>query len=105
MCNSVFEGYRKEYNFIEGVTPYSEQLIIQDAIYAKYYLVRDALADENHEFHLSEIELKNHARSDLRPSSDKGKNNHPNLRGADNMVYHMIELLKQSNSDLRFYVR
>ena len=102
---AVFEGYRKEYNFIEGVTPYSEQLIIQDKIYAKYYLVRDALADENHEFHLSEEELKNHARSDLRPSSEKGRNNHPNLRGADNMVYHMIELLKQSDSDLRFYVR
>lgn len=105
VSNAVFKGYREEYNYIVGVTPYSEQLAIRDEIFAKYYLDRDALMDENHEFHLTEVELENHARSELRPGNETSRNNHPNLRGADNMVYHLIELLKNSNSDLRFYIR
>ena len=104
VCESVFAGYREELGFVDNM-PWEEQVKLQEKIYARYYLLRDALADPNHEFHLTQEELENHARKDLRPSSDKGKNNHPNLRGADNMAYHMINLLKDTNSDLRFYIR
>ncbi len=83
----------------------AEQETYLAQIYSKYYLDRDALKDPNHEFHLSDAERANHQQSTMYDSHATGRNSHPNLRGADNMARLIAKLLKDTNSDLRFYVK
>jgi len=98
--------YSEEFGYELGKSyTAAEQEVFLSKIYSKYYLDRDALKDENHEFHLSDAERANHQQSTMYDSHATGRNSHPNLRGADNMARLIAELLKDTNSDLRFYVK
>lgn len=105
VCDAQAKQYSEEFGYDVNKTYSAEEAaVFVGKIYAKYYLDRDAFRDPNHEFHLSEEELANHSQKDLHPDGS-GRNSHPNLRGADNMARWMAELLKDTDSDLRFYVK
>ena len=100
------EQYSEEFGYdLNGTYTAAEQEEFVSKIYSKYYLDRDALKDENHEFHLSDEERANHQQSTMYDSHATGRNSHPNLRGADNMARLIAELLKGTESELRFYVK
>lgn len=92
------------YDLTKSYTAEEEETYLAQ-IYSKYYLDRDALKNPNHEFYLSDAERANHQQSTMYDSHATGRNSHPNLRGADNMARLIAELLKDTNSDLRFYVK
>ncbi len=97
--DALEKQYAEEFGYLEDATA------IENAIYSKYYLYRDAFKDENHEFYLTDDERANHAQDAMKDDHTTGKNSHPNLRGADNMARQIAELLKDTDSNLRFYVR
>ncbi len=104
--NDALEAqYAEEFGYVKGETTEAEKEKIVREIYSKYYLDRDALKDKNHEFHLTDEERANHMQSTMKDEHTDGLNSHPNLRGADNMARWIAVLLKDTDSDLRFYVK
>ena len=83
----------------------AEEEVYLKQVYSKYYLDREAFKDPNHEFHLTDIERANHSQNAMKDSDATGRNSHPSLRGADNMARLMAQLLKDTDSSLRFYVK
>lgn len=100
------QQYAEEFGYEVGKSyTTAEALEFENKIYSKYYLYREAFKDPNHEFYLTDAERANHSQDAMKDSHSSGKNSHPNLRGADNMARLMAELLKNTDSDLRFYVK
>ena len=98
--------YAEEFGYEIGksYTPAEEEVYLKQ-IYSKYYLDREAFKDPNHEFHLTDEERANHEQAAMKDDHASGRNSHPSLRGADNMARLMAQLLKDTDSSLRFYVK
>lgn len=106
VCDAQAKQYSEEFGYdLDATYTAAEQEVYLSQIYSKYYLDRDALKDPNHEFHITDVERANHSQNSMYDSHATGRNSHPNLRGADNMARLMAQLLKNTDSNLKFYVK
>ena len=53
---------------------------------------------------LTAEQIENHGQESMRPGKS-GKNEHPNIKGADNFARTMVELIKETDSGLKEYIK
>lgn len=94
---NAFEALNKQYN---------KEFKTDDEIMRKYYLHREELMKpvEQGGWGLTMEQIENHGQEAMRPGGS-GVNAHPNIKGADNFARTMIELIKQTDSGLKDYIK
>lgn len=94
---NAFEALNKQYN---------KEFKTDDEILRKYYLHREELMKpvEQGGWGLTAEQIENHGQESMRPGKS-GKNEHPNIKGADNFARTMVELIKETDSGLKEYIK
>lgn len=85
---------------------YSKEFKSDDEVLRKYYLHREELLKpvEQGGWGLTMEQIENHGQEAMRPGAS-GKNEHPNINGANNFARTMVELIKNSDSGLKEYIK
>ncbi len=85
---------------------YSKEFKTDDEVLRKYYLHREELLKpvEQGGWGLTMEQIENHGQEAMRPGAS-GKNEHPNINGANNFARTMVELLKNTDSGLKAYIK
>ena len=104
----IAEKYGVPYlNALEALQKqYSKECKSDDEVLRKYYLHRDELTKPKEQggWGLTAEQIENHGQEAMRPGAS-GKNAHPNVRGADNMARTIVELIKETDSGLKEYIK